>query len=157
MKSERLQTRDRRENRFEREEKLGEPSDTLPGKTLRDRTAPRFNSSLPTTRVAKPKRSPKGNGGAALSSAPQGVHQAVFRLHAPNATCVCLAGTFNNWDPNDTPLRRDDSGVWRVELQLPAGTHEYRFLVDGSWEDDPLATHYVENPFGTRNCVKKLI
>ena len=37
MKTERLPTRDVRENRSQREEKLGNASDTLPGKTLRDR------------------------------------------------------------------------------------------------------------------------
>ena len=37
MKTERLPTRDVREDRCEREEKLGQAMETLPGKTLRDR------------------------------------------------------------------------------------------------------------------------
>jgi len=28
--------------------------------------------------------------------------------------------------------------------------------VDGEWQNDPNCTEYVENPFGTLNCVKRV-
>ncbi len=74
-------------------------------------------------------------------------------LYQPNAKEVTLAGSFNNWDPWSTPMRDDGEGCWRVELILTRGRYEYRFVVDGNWTDDPLASAYVANPFGTLNCV----
>ncbi len=74
-------------------------------------------------------------------------------LYQPNAKEVRLAGSFNNWDAGSTPMQHDGEGCWRVELILTRGRYEYRFVVDGNWADDPLASAYVTNPFGTLNCV----
>ena len=74
-------------------------------------------------------------------------------LYEPKAKEVRLAGSFNNWDPWSTPMRHDGEGRWEVELILTRGRYEYRFVVDGNWADDPLASAYVANPFGSLNCV----
>ena len=66
---------------------------------------------------------------------------------------VCLAGSFNDWHPSFTPMVRLDDGQWAKELALPPGRHEYRFVVDGQWVDDPAATELIPNPFGTPNAV----
>ena len=34
--------------------------------------------------------------------------------------------------------------------------HNYRFLVDGQWQDDPACTIRVANPFGSENMVREV-
>lgn len=64
-----------------------------------------------------------------------------FTYTDPYAASVSLAGLFNNWSMNATPLTMDEDGVWRVVIALPPGKHEYKFVVNGTeWVADP------ENP-----------
>jgi len=76
-----------------------------------------------------------------------------LRLTHPTARQVCVAGSFNDWQPDVTPMTRRDDGQWVKELALPPGRYEYRFLVDGEWADDPAATELTPNVFGTANAV----
>ncbi len=80
-----------------------------------------------------------------------------FVLVAPDAREVSLAGTFNQWDAHATPLVRSGStGVWTATLTLPAGQHQYAFVVDGArWVPDPGAPA-VDDGFGRRNSVLTL-
>ena len=71
----------------------------------------------------------------------------------PDATAVFLAGTFNEWNPTATPLKRDGDRKWTTTLRLAPGRYEYRLVVDNAWLDVPGATETVENAFGTRNAV----
>ena len=77
----------------------------------------------------------------------------VFTLEAPEARQVHVTGTFCDWETNSCALKKGITGVWRTTSSLPPGRHEYRFLVDGEWRDDPNCTERVRNPFGTENCV----
>jgi len=74
-------------------------------------------------------------------------------LYAPEAQAVFVAGSFNGWQPSAMPLQKQSGGRWVVELMIESGRHEYRFVVDGQWTDDPLSSAYVSNPFGGLNCV----
>ena len=74
-------------------------------------------------------------------------------LTHPTAQEVCIAGSFNDWHPTVTPMIRLEDGKWAKELAVPAGRHEYRFVVDGQWADDPAAMELIPNPFGTANAV----
>lgn len=74
-------------------------------------------------------------------------------LYAPDAQAVFVAGSFNDWHPSAMPLQKQYDGRWVVELVIDPGRHEYRFVVDGQWTDDPLSSAYVSNPFGGLNCV----
>ena len=60
---------------------------------------------------------------------------------APNARHVAVAGDFNHWDADATPLARDrGSRRWSVTLALRDGDHRYAFVVDGTrWVADPRA------------------
>ena len=80
-----------------------------------------------------------------------------FVLVAPEAHAVSLAGTFNQWDSHATPLvRSGPAGVWTATLNLPAGQHQYAFVVDGQqWVPDPAAPA-VDDGFGRRNSVLTL-
>ena len=80
-----------------------------------------------------------------------------FVLTAPEARNVALAGTFNQWDAKATPLvRTGPAGVWTATVTLPAGEHQYAFVVDGvRWVPDPAAPA-VDDGFGRRNSVLTL-
>lgn len=57
-----------------------------------------------------------------------------FRIRAPKATEVKVSGQFGP----DSPLTRGEQGVWSVTVpNVPAGVHEYRFVVDGLAVIDP--------------------
>lgn len=77
-----------------------------------------------------------------------------FDLFAPEAQAVSLAGEFNDWNVNSVPMKRDRQGTWKASVRLKSGRHEYRFWVDGVWQDDPSAQERVANPFGSHNCLK---
>lgn len=79
-----------------------------------------------------------------------------FKLTAPHAREVRLAGDFNSWDPNKTLLRKAKDGVWRTDLSLKPGRYEYKFVVDGEWRKDPLNNLFSVNTFGTENSVVEL-
>jgi 1,4-alpha-glucan branching enzyme len=76
-----------------------------------------------------------------------------FALKALRAKWVTVAGSFNDWEPDLTPLQRDKGGVWRTTVLLSPGTHLYRFIVDGQWRSDPKAKQSVPNEFGEANSV----
>src|SRR5687768_12063335 len=77
-----------------------------------------------------------------------------FELSAPQASQVALVGSFNEWNPVATPLRRDSStGKWIVSLRLPPGRHVYAFVVDGDVKSDPSAPRTADDDFGSANSV----
>ena len=76
-----------------------------------------------------------------------------FKLEAPEAEEVSVCGSFNNWKTDARPLKQGKKGIWRTHIMLEPGTHEYRFLVDGKWENDPHAER-VFNAYGTENSVR---
>lgn len=76
-----------------------------------------------------------------------------FEYFHPLAREILVAGTFNGWHPPATPMAELRDGRWFAEVQLPPGVHEYRFVVDGEWLDDPMAARFVANSFGGLNCV----
>jgi 1,4-alpha-glucan branching enzyme len=76
-----------------------------------------------------------------------------FSLLAPEANRVSVAGEFNDWNPSNHPMKKDKKGLWKVSVSLSPATYQYRFFVDGVWENDPTCACLTENPFGTLNCV----
>ena len=76
-----------------------------------------------------------------------------FTLRWPQARSVAVAGTFNDWDANRTPMSPSPAGAWQAAVWLPAGRYEYRFIVDGQWISDPGARECVQNTFGSTNSV----
>lgn len=67
---------------------------------------------------------------------------------------VNVAGEFNDWSPNATPMQFR-SGLWRAIVALePDRDYRYRFLVNGEqWVDDPFTNSRVPNGFGGNDCV----
>ena len=56
-----------------------------------------------------------------------------FSCRAPEANAVFVAGSFNDWMPDKTPLRRQPDGLWSTTLSLLPKRHEFKFIVDGQW------------------------
>ncbi|RPI79550.1 MAG: glycoside hydrolase [Desulfobacteraceae bacterium] len=83
-----------------------------------------------------------------------------FNLTAPEAGRVYLAGDFNEWKGDVTPLKpQKNNGAateWRTILQLQPGTYQYRYIVDGEWRNDPLSRERAPNEFGTFNDIVKV-
>lgn len=91
----------------------------------------------------------------AASASVDTVQLVQFMLVAPNAQTVSVVGDFNDWNPAATPLREaSDAGVWTITVPLPAGRHQYVFMVNGNrWTPDPAAPLAVEDSFGMPNSV----
>jgi chromosome partitioning protein len=81
----------------------------------------------------------------------------VFVTLYPRAENVQIAGDFNNWQPQETPMQKvGQSGVWQTQLKLPAGRYRYRLVVDGQWQQDPYNELTEINPFGEYNSVVEI-
>ncbi len=76
-----------------------------------------------------------------------------FKLDAPQAKSVGVAGSFNGWDATKTPMKKGGSGTWVARVSLASGRYEYRFVVDNRWISDPSAKASVPNPHGGTNSV----
>ncbi len=77
-----------------------------------------------------------------------------FECLAPGASSVFVAGNFNDWNAQASPLRGLKDGRWCLQLRLKPGRYEYRFLVDGVWRPDPSARQYVTDFCGGLNSVR---
>lgn len=74
----------------------------------------------------------------------------------PGVERVAVAGTFNEWNPSRTLMRREGD-LWIAQLLLPRNTYEYMFVVDDEqWVTDPLAVETRDDGFGRENAVLDL-
>jgi 1,4-alpha-glucan branching enzyme len=80
-------------------------------------------------------------------------HEIEFELDSPYATQVSLAGEFNEWSPDATAMEKGDDGIWRVTLKLKPGRYLYKFVVDGTWMEDPENPDMEPDPYGGNNSV----
>jgi chromosome partitioning protein len=78
----------------------------------------------------------------------------MFTTLYPRASTVQIAGDFNNWQPEQTPLIKvGDNGVWQIKLPMNKGKYRYRLVVDGQWQQDPYNEVTELNPYGELNSV----
>lgn len=89
-----------------------------------------------------------------LVSAPDTVHVVRFVYVDSTARQISVVGDFNGWGAGETPLAVSESnGVWTASVVLPAGAHEYAFVIDGKrWVADPYALS-SRDEFGTPTSV----
>lgn len=67
---------------------------------------------------------------------------------------LAIAGDFNNWNPSQTPMTRDENlGVWRACVNVPPGRYRYRLVRNGQWVQDPFNRTVESNPFGELNNI----
>ena len=79
-----------------------------------------------------------------------------FKLEATEAQEAILVGDFNSWDLKKHTMKKDIKGRWRKIVTLAPGRYEYKFLVDGQWQNDPGNDQIVPNSFGTLNNILKV-
>ena len=80
----------------------------------------------------------------------------IFKLNAPQAKRVSLAGSFINWDIKSHLAKKDSKGNWSVKVGLGPGKYEYKFFVDGNWVNDSSCRRCVPNAFGSQNCTVEI-
>ncbi|HYB13321.1 MAG TPA: AAA family ATPase [Myxococcota bacterium] len=83
--------------------------------------------------------------------------QVVVRFRDEGARDVRIAGDFNGWVP-DRGVRshveaEGEARVWTKVLELEPGTYQYRYVVDGSWREDPENPQVVPGPGGALNSL----
>ncbi len=95
--------------------------------------------------------------GGEMDEATRAAREVIVRFRDEAATDVRIAGDFNGWVPDkgvrsliesDGPVR-----VWTKILQLPPGTYQYRYIVDGEWREDPDNPEMQSGAVGGRNSV----
>ncbi len=75
-----------------------------------------------------------------------------FQLSAEEANgaeSICVAGDFNNWDPQASPMRHLKNGTFVLDVTLPVdAVVKFRYLADGKrWLNDPQADGYERCDF----------
>lgn len=71
-----------------------------------------------------------------------------FRVWAPNAASVSIAGTFNGWNTTANPMASETGGMWSVDVGGDLRGEGYKYVINGSlWKNDPRATD-VTNSVG---------
>lgn len=82
---------------------------------------------------------------------PEGVR---FTLRAHPEARVAVAGAFNGWSPDATPMAFDSAaGAFVAVVALEPGRHPYRFVLNGEWTTDPQNPDARDNGFGERDSV----
>jgi hypothetical protein len=111
-------------------------------------------SSLAGGTKEAPVRAVAQNGTGQGVIAPDTVHLVRFVFVDPRATTVEMVGDFNAWTKGITRLERSAApGVWTASVPLPAGRHEYAFIINGTrWIADPLAAK-TSDDFGVESAV----
>lgn len=70
------------------------------------------------------------------------------------ARSVSLCGSFNDWAPVADPMTQQTDGTWTITKQLKAGSHTYKFLIDGSqWKSDEANAASADDGFGGKNSL----
>jgi len=68
------------------------------------------------------------------------------------ATNVFLSGSFNTWSTSQTPMQACDSG-WVVTVKLKPGKYSYKYILDGTWTQDPFNKLTEDDLYGGNNSV----
>ena len=100
-------------------------------------------NNIVVVEAVKPVISPEVNG-----------NEVTFRYQSDTAQAVYLAGSMTDWDTNKKLMTKDENGVFTITLSLTDGKYQYKFVVDGSWVEDPLNNgEKVDDGFGGNNSV----
>jgi len=71
------------------------------------------------------------------------------------AETAVLAGEFNGWELDATPMKKLKNGSFSVTISLQSGhSYRFRYVLDGNiWVNDPEADSYAANEYGEENSV----
>lgn len=69
-----------------------------------------------------------------------------FNYYGPTAREVKLAGDMTDWGNGaKTMTYNKETGYWSITETLSAGSYGYKFIVDNSWNTDPLNKVFLSN------------
>lgn len=69
-----------------------------------------------------------------------------FRVWAPNATSVHVAGQFNGWSNSSRSLANEGNGNWSVDVPGAVVGQHYKYVINGNiWRNDPRAKQVVNS------------
>jgi 1,4-alpha-glucan branching enzyme len=78
-----------------------------------------------------------------------------FRVWAPFAQSVAVAGDFNGWSPTATPLYSEGNGNWSADVGAASVRSQYKFVLSTEtgplWRMDPYARSVIRAPGGVLN------
>ncbi len=81
--------------------------------------------------------------------------EVTFVLFAPGKKKVSVAGAFNKWKTDATPMTPTESGLWWATVRLPKGEHAYQYVVDDAlWLGDPYAREVTWDDKGPKGLVR---
>lgn len=91
---------------------------------------------------------------SAPKAAKKELKEVVFNVYSPDSKLVEVAGEFNDWTP--AKMKKGEQGVWSIKTNLAAGTYQYKFIFDGSWEIDQANPDRVPDGQGGENSIKNV-
>ena len=85
------------------------------------------------------------------------VCKVTFTVPAREANEVVVAGNWNEWNTTAEPLKKLKNGTFKTTIDLETGSsYEFKYVVDGNWQNDEQADAYAWNDFASENGVLNL-
>lgn len=81
----------------------------------------------------------------------------VLSYHHFNGQDLKIAGDFNGWVPDSGVETRSINGTVQKVLKVPPGAYQYRVIIDGEWQEDPVNPVRVPNDLGGTNSLLRVM
>lgn len=85
-----------------------------------------------------------------------GERRVVLSYHHFLGRDLQIAGDFNDWIPDYRVETRTFNGTVQKVLKIPPGAYQYRIIIDGEWQEDPVNPVRVPNDMGGTNSVLRV-
>ena len=74
-----------------------------------------------------------------------------FRVYAPHAKSIALVGTFNDWDGEANPMKKDKHGIWEAHVKNAKLGDLYKYRIHQATDEivdkmDPYAFYSELRP-----------
>ncbi len=81
----------------------------------------------------------------------------MFRVYAPHATKVSVAGEWNSWSATAHPLQKGEHSVWFGQIPLADRWMNYKFVInDTKWNMDPNSIRVENSGYGSNSIIEDL-
>ena len=85
-----------------------------------------------------------------------GERRVVLSYHHFDGHALQIAGDFNDWIPDNGVETRSFNGTVQKVLKVPPGAYQYRVIIDGEWQEDPVNPVRVPNELGGTNSLLRV-
>lgn len=77
-----------------------------------------------------------------------------YTQELPDAKEAFLVGDFNDWNESSHPMSQLKDGRFKLAIKLePGKEYQFRYRVDGEWQNEWDADKYASNPYSGDNSV----